>query len=78
MLIRTAPQIFPFRIMSPRKDDESCIFFTPGIMAQLVSLLTDGSAQLKGPAKVVDMTTSMVRLVPASMDSKLRDLRTYS
>ncbi|PWN38029.1 uncharacterized protein FA14DRAFT_22232 [Meira miltonrushii] len=65
-------EIFPFRLVSPRKDEEHCIYFTPGILMHLVQLLRSGSPQLKGPAKVVDLTTSMIRLVPARLNERLR------
>lgn len=57
--------------MSPLKDEGHCIYFTPGILSQLVQLLRSGSPQLKGPAKVVDLATSMIRLVPATLNKSL-------
>lgn len=67
-------EIFPSRTASSSRDDCDCVFFTPAELQQLVHLLTNGGAQLKSPAKVVELTTSMVRLAPPDMDPKLRYL----
>ncbi|CEH17678.1 Zinc finger, RING/FYVE/PHD-type [Ceraceosorus bombacis] len=61
---------------------EGPVHFSEWEMLQLRSLLTNGSPQLKGPVKVVDYVTSILRLLPQStspylvslVDNCLRDI----
>jgi hypothetical protein len=41
----------------------------------VLKLLRDGSPQLKGPLKVVEYFTSMMRLVPVTLAPDMRSLR---
>jgi hypothetical protein len=76
--IDVAVQIFPARVDSPSQMDNECIFFSAIHLRQLVELLKKGGVQLKGPLKIVDVTTSMIRLVPANMSPILSDMREWS
>ncbi|UZJ52642.1 hypothetical protein CBS101457_001962 [Exobasidium rhododendri] len=68
-------EIFPARAHSLSLKDDECTFFNAVHLRQLVELLRRGGAQLKGPLKIVDMTTSMIRLVPAKMSTLLSEMQ---